>query len=82
MSALTKALASFQDKKPSTFQEFLDSLSGEDLEAAWDALKNDSIPTYTLLRIFRDNGARFGKDSFVPLRRRILAGELSEKDFA
>ena len=79
---LADALKAATKKRPTSFQAFLDSLSEDDRDAAWAALKNESIPTYTLLRIFRDNDAHFGKDLFVPLRRRILAGELSEKDFA
>lgn len=80
--SLSDDLKAVVEKRPTSFQTFLDSLDTEDKKAAWAALKSDSIPTYTLLRVFRDNGARFGKDLFVPLRRRILAGELSEKDFA
>jgi hypothetical protein len=67
-------------KKESNIEKWLKSLEEDDRTAVWAALKDEkSWKTYGLLTFLRENGARFDKATFVPFRKGVLAGSITEE---
>lgn len=67
-------------RKPLSFITWFASLSKDDQEATWNALTNEDLKSYTIYGIFREEGLRMSKDTFISLRRNILAGNVKRTD--
>lgn len=82
MSTLGDKLQSAAEpQRESNVVKWLKSLSDADRKIVWDALRDDkTYKTFTLLGIFRGEGAKFDKGTFVPFRRAVVAGEIKEED--
>lgn len=81
MSALKNRLSELSAaKQPSTIVSWFQNLTSEDQDAAWDALSKEALKTYTLFGIFREEGLRCAKDTFVAFRKGVLAGTISRSD--
>lgn len=80
MSSLSEKLnASINPTKESNIVKWLKSLSETDRKEVWEALRDEKHRTYTLLNIFRSEGAKFDKGIFVPFRAGVLSGTITEE---
>jgi hypothetical protein len=67
-------------RRESNIEKWLKSLDDNDRKTVWTALRNPDLKTFTLLNIFREEGARFDKGTFTPFRKAVLAGVITEAD--
>lgn len=80
--SLTEKLDALQKTRtvPQSLYTWITTLSESDQVSAWKALRNDEIKTYPLFDIFREEGLRCAKDTFVSFRSRVLQGEINEEN--
>lgn len=82
MSSLQDKLSALAEPKAYLgIKEWFNSLNESEQEATWKALQEPDLKTYTLFRIFREEGLRVSKDTFVPFRREILIGSIQRSFF-
>lgn len=82
MSSLSEKLAELDEPKWAlSLYEWFKSLSPEDFKLVWTALRNPNMKTYTIYGVFREEGLRCSKDTFVRFRNAVLAGKAEESEF-
>jgi hypothetical protein len=81
LSSLTDRLGAVSSpKRPAPIYDFLNGLSESDRETAWAAIRDKTaFGNYTLLRIFNEEGGRFGKESFNRFREAVISGDITEE---
>lgn len=79
MSLKDKLALSQQPAKPLAVVAWLRELPEDEFDAAWQILINPDNKTYTVLNWFKEEGGRFGKDSFVPFRKNVLNGTVTKE---